>query len=135
MKLSKAVPQNSLGVQGQVATSMIAFGVVWALIGTRRDDPFRIPQRVITGAIAATLNVAITYWRLPRPDRLGPLSAIGLGMFNGALVLWLTANRDPSVHHGVVAYLLFVPLMAAPLYLFVSGILQWRGDTGLAGRR
>lgn len=134
MKLSKAIPQSSLGVLGQVVTSMIAFGVVWAVIGTPRDDPFRIPQGVITGAIAATINIAIAYWRLPRPDRLAPLPAMGLGMFNGALMLWLAANRDPSVRHSVFAYLLFVPLMAAPLYLFVSGMLQWRGDLELAGR-
>jgi hypothetical protein len=124
MRFSKAVPQSSLGVLGQVVTSMIAFGIVWAVIGTPRDDPFRIPQGIITGAIAATVNVAFAYRRLPRPDRLAPFPAMGLGLFNVALLIWLAANRDPAVHRSSAAYLLFVPLMAAPLYLFFSGILQ-----------
>lgn len=136
MQLSAVRPQTSMRTLGYVAFATFVFGVGTSIIDPHPNDPYWVPQWLLTGLWFATLNVATTYRRLPSDQRLAPFLAAGLGIVNFAFAAWMVRHaRQPPSPFGAIEWLL-LSIMALPAaYLLVAGLGEFRRGRGASRLR
>ena len=128
MGLSSPRKQTVEGVLWYIAFAMVVFVVSSAMLRQARGAPVDVAQSILTGVTFGVVTVAMNYRRLTPDNRLPPIHAIGLGLFNLALivaafVLW--AHEDPATvrwRTWVAGAVLSVPAV----YLIAAGTLQLR---------
>jgi len=115
-------------VPGFIAFAMVFFVVVSAILRHARDAPADVALSMFTGVWFAITTVATNYYRLAPNDRLPPVHAIGLGLFDLALVgiaIRIGARKagaPPGWPVWAGAALLSVPAA----YLIAAGTSHWR---------
>lgn len=120
--------QTVQGVLGYVAFATVAFVVSSAMVRQARGAPVDVAQSLLTGVTFGVLMVATNYARLTPENRLPPVHAIGLGLFNIALIAAASApgaREGPATVNGrtwIAGAVLSVPAA----YLIAAGTLQWR---------
>jgi len=126
-----AKPQTSAGACGYVVGAMLVFGIGTGVFHPHSSDPYRLPQWLLTGLWFATVNVATDYHRLPMDQRLPPLTAIALGVFNLGFTTWMVQHaRQPPIPLDAVAWLLLSVMATPSIYLIAASIRRYQGRDG-----
>ena len=128
MRLPAPRPQSLLGVIGYVALATAVFGLGPALVDPSRRGAAYIVEGLSKGAAFGSVIVAFDFFRLPDAQRLAPVHAIGLGLFNLALLASAVATRGAPIPSRWILWACGGALLASPaLYLISAGGLQlWR---------